>query len=104
MMTYRKAKAIDPNTPYPDLGDIPDYVAEAETVDVDMLPLDLLHERCFEEYIDLVRTATGKPLAWVEDLGIDELVTLAGLVNELNARRYAPKKPSALETTATPQS
>lgn len=105
MVEYRAAVATNPDTPLPDLGDIPLYVVAGEVLTPDSLPVELLHERCFEEYVELVRLATGKPAAWVEELDIDELVTLAGIVNELNARRYASKKAIALaETAATAQS
>lgn len=100
---YNLAVLADPATPLPDLGEIPAYVV-AGPLDPEKLPVDLLHERCYEEYAELVQIATGKPVSWVEELGIDELVTLAGIVNELNARRYAPKKASALVEQATAQS
>lgn len=67
-----------------------------ELIDVDKISLNLLHERCMDEYIELVALATGKPVSWVEDeLGIDEVVTLAGVINHLNNQRYL-KKGSAL--------
>lgn len=75
----------------PDLGGIPSAIVERPLTE-DGLPVDLLHERCYEEYRDLVLSATGKPLAWVEELGIDELVTAAQIVNALNASRYQSKK------------
>ena len=72
-------------------------------MDAANIPLDMLHECCYEEYCDLVMTATGKPLEWVGEMGIDELVTLAGIINELNNQRYV-KKPAALTVTAGRQS
>ena len=97
---YNEAVKASPATPFPDLGDIPAYVV-AGPLDPEKLPVELLHERCVEEYIELVQIATGKPLEWVDELGIDDLVALAGIVNELNARRYTPKKATALsEQTA----
>lgn len=64
-------------------------------LDIDQIPLELLHERCLDEYIELVALATGKPVSWVENtLGIDEVVTLAGVINELNNRRYLKKGPA----------
>lgn len=71
--------------------------------DADSIPLALLHERCYEEYAELVQVATGKPLAWVEELGIDELIALAGIINELNRQRYEKKAPT-LTVTAGRQS
>lgn len=67
----------------------------------DNIPLDLIHERCYEEYVELIMAATGKPLVWVEDLGMDDLIVLVGIINELNARRYQPKKAEARVLTAT---
>lgn len=94
----------NPATPMPDLGNIPASVVNGP-LSADQLPIDLLHERCYEEYVELVQIATGKSTDWVENLDIDELVTLAAIVNELNARRYQSKKATALaETEATAQS
>lgn len=103
LAAYNLAVRDNPATPLPDLGDIPSYVV-AGPLDPDKLPVELLHERCYEEYSELVQVATGRPAAWVEELDIDELVTMAGIINELNARRYAPKKATALAEQATAQS
>lgn len=66
-----------------------------EPLDVDQIPLELLHERCIDEYIELVSLATGKPIKWVaNNVGIDELITIAGVINELNSRRYLKKGPA----------
>lgn len=69
---------------------------------IESFPIDLLYENCYEEYVELVKIATGKPLEWVEELGIDELVTLASIINELNNQRYS-KKPPTLTVLATRQ-
>lgn len=61
----------------------------------DNIPVDRLYDALYEEFLELVTVATGKPVGWVEELGIDELVTLAGIINELNSRRYDPKKAEA---------
>lgn len=69
---------------------------EPEPIDVDKIPLDLLHERCMDEYIEIVALATGKPVSWVEDeLDIDEVVQIAAVIHHLNNHRYV-KKGSAL--------
>lgn len=104
MQAYNEERATNPAAPYPDLGDIPAFLVDTPEMTADSLPLELLHERCYEEYVTLVSAATGKPVEWVENIGIDELVTLAGIVNKLNQDRYLPKKPSALTAPATVQS
>ncbi|GJI97039.1 hypothetical protein RugamoR57_37570 [Duganella caerulea] len=73
-------------------------------VAADEIPMDLVHERCYPEYVELVATAINRPTDWIEDtLDIDELITLAGIINQLNAERYS-KKRSALIVTADAQS
>jgi hypothetical protein len=59
--------------------------------DFDRVPEERIFEYCAEEYIDLVQLATGKPRAWVEDLGMDELVAAASIIIKLCNERYLKK-------------
>lgn len=77
--------------------------AGPESFEVTDIPLEAIHQACAEEYLDLVAVGLNKPLAWVEELGIDDLVVLAGVIQKLNNDRYL-KKPSALTVVATAQS
>lgn len=70
----------------------------------DEIPVDRIMEACYDEFVERIQAATGKPKAWVEELGIDETVQLAGLISQLNAQRYNPKKVQALTVAATAQS
>lgn len=64
------------------------------------IPMDLIMERCYEEFVEQIQCATGKSLGWVENLDIDVTYQLAGIINQLNIQRYRPKKPKALTATA----
>ncbi len=69
--------------------------------------LALLGERG-EDLLAAMAIATGKPLAWVEDLPADEAIVLAAKVIEVNAdfftRTVMPRLDAALVGTArTPQ-
>ena len=100
---YESARLIDPSTSPPGLGAIPMHYAVSTGTSAEAIPIELLHERCYDEYCELTQAATGKTLDWVENLDIDELVVLTGIITQLNNQRYS-KKPDALMETAPRQS
>jgi hypothetical protein len=56
--------------------------------------------RWIEAIISGVAVATGRPEEWVGELEIDELITLAGAVVEVNADFFARRVAPALTTAA----
>ncbi len=74
-----------------------------QEVTPDDVPLDVVLERCYDEFVEQVAAATRKPREWVNGLGIDELAGLMGVINTLNDQKYHSKKGPALRVVAQGQ-
>lgn len=84
------------------VADIVLAAARGEEVPPDALGIDMakLITECTPELVKLAAIAAGKPDAWAQDLGIDDLLVMSAAILKVNQERYSPKAEGSAAVTA----